>query len=146
MSRSPKRGRRPSRSNAPRQLDAGEVGYGRPPKSGQFKPGKSGNPKGRLKGMRNLATNVRAVLSRKITVMERGRRTSMSAAEAILHRYLELAIKGDVKAGAFLLSQLERFQPAETNESSAEVLSERDHEIMQNFFEQFGVTKKGAKR
>ena len=137
MSRRPKKGTRPSS----RQRAVGEVGYGRPPKSGQFSPGQSGNPKGRPKGARDLATNVQAVLSRKITVVDRGRRTSMSAAEAILHRYLELAIKGDVKAGAFLLSQLERFQPAEANESSADVLSERDHEIMQNFLE-FSVTKK----
>ena len=66
-----------------------------------------------------------------------------SAAEAILRRYLELAIKGDVKAGAFLLSLLERFQPEEANGSSADVLSERDHEIMQNFLG-FIVTKEGA--
>ena len=143
MSRGPKKGRLPSRSNALRQRAVGEVGYGRPPKSGQFKPGQSGNPKGRPKGARNLATNVQAVLSRKINVVDRGRRISMSAAEAILHRYLELAIKGDVKAGAFLLSLLERFQPEEVNESSADVLSERDHEIMQNFLE-FIVTKEGA--
>jgi hypothetical protein len=30
-----------------------EVGYGKPPKAKQFKPGQSGNPKGRPKGSRN---------------------------------------------------------------------------------------------
>ena len=30
-----------------------EVGYGKPPKSRQWKPGQSGNPKGRPKGARN---------------------------------------------------------------------------------------------
>jgi hypothetical protein len=114
------------------------VGYGRPPKSGQFKPGQSGNPNGRPKGVRNLATNVKRVLSRQITVMERGRKTSMSAAEAILHKYLELAIKGNVKAGAFLLNLLEQLQPGEANEDKQDVLGERDQQIMQNFFQQFG--------
>jgi Family of unknown function (DUF5681) len=132
----------PSWSNAPARRDLDEVGYGRPPKSGQFRRGQSGNPKGRPKVARSLATKVRAVLSRKITVMERGRPTSRSAVEAILHTYLERAIRGDTKTGAFLLGQLERLQ-AESTESSADVLSERDHEIIQNFFQQFGVEKKG---
>ena len=32
-----------------------EVGYGRPPQHTQFRPGQSGNPAGRRKGVRNLA-------------------------------------------------------------------------------------------
>jgi hypothetical protein len=31
-----------------------EVGYGKPPKHGQFKPGKSGNPRGRPRGAHGL--------------------------------------------------------------------------------------------
>ena len=36
-----------------------EVGYGRPPKDSQFRPGQSGNPAGRRKGVRNLMTDVK---------------------------------------------------------------------------------------
>ena len=32
------------------------VGYGKPPAHTQFKPGQSGNPKGRRKGQRNVRT------------------------------------------------------------------------------------------
>jgi hypothetical protein len=126
----------------PTQPDADEVGYGRPPKRSQFQPGQSGNPRGRAKGARNLATNVRTVLGRRIPVVEHGQRKSVSAAEAILHRYLELALKGDVKAGAFLLTLLERFQPAEAEDTAADALSEQDQEIVANLFKQIGKGRK----
>ena len=35
------------------ETSTGEVGYGKPPKHSQFKPGQSGNPQGRPKGSRN---------------------------------------------------------------------------------------------
>ncbi len=40
-----------------------KIGYGRPPKAGQFKPGQSGNPQGRPKGSTNLATDLSAELA-----------------------------------------------------------------------------------
>ena len=131
-----------SKMHAPTQPAAEEVGYGKPPTRTQFQPGQSGNPKGRPKGVKNLATNVRTVLGRKITVLEHGRRKSVSAAEAILHRYLELAIKGDVKAGAFLLSLFERFQPTEAEETAAG-LSEEDKAIVANLFKKIGKQTEG---
>jgi len=33
-----------------------EIGYGNPPKHTRFRPGRSGNPAGRRKGVRNLMT------------------------------------------------------------------------------------------
>ena len=42
-----------------------EIGYGKPPKHTQFKPGQSGNSKGRPRGQRNFRTAVRDALKRK---------------------------------------------------------------------------------
>jgi len=39
-----------------------DVGYGRPPKGTQFRPGRSGNPAGRRKSVRNLRTDVQRTL------------------------------------------------------------------------------------
>jgi uncharacterized protein DUF5681 len=44
------------------------VGYGRPPLMTRFRPGQSGNPRGRPKGARNLSTVVAAALSERVAV------------------------------------------------------------------------------
>jgi hypothetical protein len=55
-----------------------KVGFGKPPKAGQFKKGKSGNPRGRPRGSCNLATDLNAELSEQITVREDGRSKRVS--------------------------------------------------------------------
>ena len=121
---------------------ADDIGYGRPPKRTQFKPGHSGNPKGRPKGARNLASQVRTVLGRRIAVVEHGQRRFVSAGEAILHRFLELALKGDVRAAGFLMSLYDRTQPTDTEEPANDVLSEQDKAIMANLFKGIQTPRK----
>ena len=50
--------------------DTYEVGYGRPPLSTRFKPGQSGNPKGRAKQSRNLRTIVKQVSNEQMQIRE----------------------------------------------------------------------------
>ena len=61
-----------------------KVGYCKPPKAKQFKPGRSGNPKGRPKGSRNLATDLAAELGEQITVREEGRSRRISKQRALI--------------------------------------------------------------
>ena len=44
------------------------VGYGKPPKAGQFKPGQSGNPNGKQKGQPSLAEMMLAEAARIVKV------------------------------------------------------------------------------
>lgn len=75
-----------------------KVGYGRPPKHSQFQPGQCGNQRGRPKGQRNLATDLKAVLDQKVTVTENGKTKEMSKLEMMLVTAVNRAIKGDPKS------------------------------------------------
>lgn len=54
-----------------------EVGYGKPPKDTRFRPGQSGNPRGRPKGARNRTSNIPTLSEErmKTVVMEEAYRT-----------------------------------------------------------------------
>jgi hypothetical protein len=81
-----------------------KVGYGRPPKANQFKPGKSGNAKGRPKGSLNLVNDLAAELSELITVREGGRTRRISKQRALIKSLLAKGIQGEVRAAASVLA------------------------------------------
>lgn len=74
-----------------------EVGYGRPPRSGQFRKGQSGNPKGRPKATKNVSTMLEEVFFRKIQITENGRRREVTMVEAILRQLVNGAVKGEMR-------------------------------------------------
>ena len=81
-----------------------EVGYGRPPRHSRFQPGQSGNPKGRPKGKRNLASQLNDVLAQSVTITANGKRKRVSSEMAMLLRLRERALGGDLRAAQMLLS------------------------------------------
>src|SRR5262245_38858248 len=56
----------------------GPVGYARPPMASRFKPGKSGNPKGRPRNSRNLKTIIQGALTAPVVLREGARKRSIS--------------------------------------------------------------------
>ena len=85
-----------------------EIGYRRPPESGRFKKGKSGNPKGRPKGSTNFLTILEQELSQSIVVNENGKKKTITRMQAMVKRIVAGALQGDLKALMTLFEILRR--------------------------------------
>ena len=85
-----------------------EVGYGKPPRHGRFRPGRSGNPAGRPKGPQTLPADLRAELAEDVTLREGELERTFSKQRAILRSLTAKAIEGDPKATALVLDLVQR--------------------------------------
>lgn len=82
------------------------VGYKRPPRSTQFKKGRSGNPKGRPRA-RHRQIPYDRVLGQMVTVREDGRERRVTAAEAFILQLTQKGLAGDSAAARASLSAIE---------------------------------------
>lgn len=79
------------------------VGFCRPPRHSQFRPGQSGNPKGRAKESQNPRTIIKLFCNEKMQIREGGRVRSITKFEALLHQMFSRAFKGDSRACASIM-------------------------------------------
>jgi hypothetical protein len=75
-----------------------KVGYAKPPKHTRFTKGRSGNPKGRPTGSKNLATMMIEELTQPVAIVENGKRTKIPKIRAAVRQALNRAMVGDFKA------------------------------------------------
>ena len=97
-----------------------EVGDRHPPKHSQFKPGQSGNPKGRPKGSVNLRTRVARQLRQTVPVTRHGRQVKMLKADLIAHQIVDAAAKGNLKAALWTVQVDDEASIAASNSSPEE--------------------------
>ena len=110
--------------------DAEDVGYGKPPRRHQFKPGQSGNPKGRKKGVKNEITILQELLQHKVALNERGKTRKIILLEAILRKVAEDCLRGNIKSVGFLLN---RYYAAAAGDAAQSDLSEDDKAVFEAY-------------
>ncbi len=105
------------------------VGYGRPPKHGQFVKGKSGNPKGRPKDSKNISTLLHAELNVKIPITENGIRRKITKQEAMVKQLANKGAAGDLKAIPIVMNEI-RLREGLPGADQSGVVREEDRMVM----------------
>lgn len=80
------------------------VGYRQPPRHTRFKPGQSGNPKGRPRGSTSPKFVVQRIMGEKLSVREGDKVRLITTFEAMMRGLIVKALKGDPRALAVVLN------------------------------------------
>lgn len=119
-----------------------EGGYRKPPKSSRFKPGQSGNKRGRPKGSSNLKTDLNKLMTKRIAVREDGEVRHVTGQEAMLLSLFEKAVRGDFKASTQLFAMLMKLEIQDPAPSAPAVVTENDRAIVADFLRRHSNVKK----
>jgi hypothetical protein len=108
-----------------------EVGWGKPPVGNRFKPGQSGNPKGRTRGTRNLQTDLMEELGEKVMVQQGEQTMRISKQRALVKTLIAKGLKGDTRAIQLLVNMMHR-KPADDDAANlAPTLSAEESDLWQ---------------
>ena len=114
-------------------MEVDKPGYKRPPRATQFKRGRSGNPKGRPRGVRSLKTDLTKLMKKRLRIREDGEQRHVSGQELMLLKLFEQAAKGDIKATTQIIGMLIKLDASEPPEKKPEVVTENDRAIIADF-------------
>lgn len=120
-----------------------EVGYRKPPKTTRFKPGRSGNPRGRPKGSRNFKTDLLEELDDKIRVSMDGRGRTLSKRQALLKQLVTDALKGQWKARQLVVGLMAGLDRDSEGMTSEEGSPDTERVIFERSIARMGYVKKG---
>ena len=113
------------------------VGYKKPPQHSRFQPGKSGNPRGKQKGVRNFGTDVKRTLEMPVRLNDQGRTKRVSTQEAALLRLREKTLNGDARSIVQILELAKLFNNATVVESVGDKgLAAEDQAILDAYAEE----------
>lgn len=116
-----------------------KVGYGKPPTETQFKPGVSGNPRGRPKGSKNAISILQQAMAEKVIVNENGRRCKQSKFEVMCKQLANKAAAGDFRSMQLMISIAQQMDLAESVVTPDKQI---DQEVAQQLVDQIFHLKK----
>ena len=119
------------------------VGYKKPPQDTRFKRGRSGNPRGRLSGSKNLKTVLCDALNEPIVVTENGGRRKITKREAIIKQLVNQSATADWRAVKILLDLLREIEgQAEPVPAETATFSAADEKVLAQLRERFSQSEK----
>lgn len=95
-------------------MDNQDAGYKKPPKSGQFKKGESGNPRGRPPGRSKVLTKddrwqvLQKIANSKLHIKAPGGIQEVTYYEALYKKLFQMALNGDLGAARLLAPLIEK--------------------------------------
>lgn len=90
-----------------------EIGYGKPPRNYCYAPGRSGNPRGRPKGLPEISRLLAKEFKRKRIIVEDGQRLSVATIHILVKRLIDVAAKGSLPALMRLLELADQLRAKE---------------------------------
>jgi Family of unknown function (DUF5681) len=121
-----------------------EVGNRKPPKQFRFKPGRSGNPKGRPKGSTSFEAKIQKELSKLVTVHKNGKSVKMSKLDVGVTRLVDRFMTGDLKSTAIIIG-LGKNDKSKTGEEVPDAVAMPDEANLEFIVERLkGLIKGGS--
>ena len=114
-----------------------KVGYGRPPVGTRFKPGQSGNPRGRPKGSKGIDHVLRQALDRRVPDPRRGGRHKVSMLELIVEGLVLAAARRDPRMIRLLVGLVDRYAPSDAPKADPLQIEARDRDILDEYVASF---------
>lgn len=108
-----------------------DVGYGKPPKESRFVKGQSGNPNGRPKGKKNLATLIEDAIYEPIKISVNGKKQNTTKIEVIMKQLVNKAATGDNPSTKILFSLLPFINQLKDEDMSPAAIQEADAAILE---------------
>src|SRR5215207_9801957 len=118
--------------------DLDNVGYRRPPRHTQFRPGESGNPGGRPRKLPSLRRELEAELAESMQIAEGGHKVTVSKQRGVVKALVSRALAGDMRAMAVIVALVRSLGEREA------IDDEGDREVLERFV-QDEIARRGAR-
>ena len=119
------------------------MGYRKPPGHTRFTKGRSGNPRGRSPGTKNLKTLLSDALNELVIVAANGGRRKVTKREAIITQLVNRSATADLRAIKILLDMLRDIEgQAEPASPETSAFSEADEKVIEQLRARFSKAEK----